>query len=674
MSKIESFNFDKENFNELKEFEFGLNWPVVYILEDGKEAYIGETNSLYRRSKEHYELPERRKLKSIHVITDNEYNNSATLDIESELIKYIAADGKYILQNGNGGLGNYNYYNRVLYKTKFEIIWENLRDKGIVKNAISDLRNSDLFKYSPYKSLTDDQLDVAKKIYRDIKSKEKNTIIVSGKPGTGKTILATYLVKYLKEQEETKHLKVGLVVPMASLRQTISKVFSKIKGLKSNMVLGPNDVAKNDYDVLIVDESHRLQRRKGIMGYGAYDNVNTKLGLPKDTTQLDWITKCSKHQIFLYDPNQSIKPADIRPADFEKLNAKKYEITTQMRVEAGADFIDFIEHVFDLKQPQKINFPGYDFKIFDDVEHMVQEIKSKDKKHQLARVVAGYAWPWHTKNGEKDFDIQIGDIKLVWNSTAQDWVNSKNAINEVGCIHTVQGYDLNYVGVIIGPELSYDKVNNKFKVDKEKYFDTNGRNGITDPTELERYVINIYKTLLTRGIKGTYIYAVDESLREYLKSVVVTQKPEIKEVKKQQKEVVSPYTPIMVEIPLVGSAPCGGPLLGEQNIEDMIPVDKNKLRPGVQYFIVRAVGDSMNKAGINEGDLVLCRYAEKAETGDKVVALLGGEYVTIKYYDKKDGRRILLPKSTNPEHQPIIPEEGDMVQGVVQEIILNIKR
>ena len=78
MSKIESFNFDKENFNELKEFEFGLNWPVVYILEDGKEAYIGETNSLYRRSKEHYELPERRKLKSIHVITDNEYNNSAT--------------------------------------------------------------------------------------------------------------------------------------------------------------------------------------------------------------------------------------------------------------------------------------------------------------------------------------------------------------------------------------------------------------------------------------------------------------------------------------------------------------------------------------------------------------------------------------------------------------------
>ena len=125
----------------------------------------------------------------------------------------------------------------------------------------------------------------------------------------------------------------------------------------------------------------------------------------------------------------------------------------------------------------------------------------------------------------------------------------------------------------------------------------------------------------------------------------------------------------MVSIPLVGSAPCGEPLLGENNIEEMIMVEKSKIRPGAKYFIVRASGDSMNKAGINDQDLVLCRYSEKGETGDKVVALLGGENVTIKYYDKKDGLRILLPKSTNSSHQPIIPEEGDIVQGIVQEII-----
>ena len=125
----------------------------------------------------------------------------------------------------------------------------------------------------------------------------------------------------------------------------------------------------------------------------------------------------------------------------------------------------------------------------------------------------------------------------------------------------------------------------------------------------------------------------------------------------------------MVRIPLVGSAPCGEPLLGEQNIEEYIMVEKNKIRPGVKYFIIRASGDSMNQAGIEDGDLVLCRYSEKGETGDRVVALLGGENVTIKFYDKKDGRRILLPKSTNKDHHPIIPEEGDSVQGIVQEVI-----
>ncbi|MDB5204515.1 MAG: hypothetical protein JWP09_543 [Candidatus Taylorbacteria bacterium] len=437
------------------------------------------------------------------------------------------------------------------------------------------------------------------------------------------------------------------------------------------MVIGPNDVVRQKYDLLIVDESHRLQRRKNIMGYGAYDTVNKNLGLDKDATQLEWIMRSSKHQIFLYDKNQSVKPSDIRPEDFQKLNAKEYTLNTQMRVEAGEEYIKFIEDIFDLRKPEKTEFKNYDFKIFDNIVSLVKEIKTKEDEYKLSRVVAGYAWPWHTKSGSKSIqkhDIEIDGMKLMWNSTAQDWVNSPNAINEVGCIHTVQGYDLNYVGVIIGPEFSYNPITKKFNVDKSKYFDTNGRNGITDPNELERYIINIYKTLLTRGIKGTYVYIVDENLRNYIKRVlnpviVVTQ------IQFNKEEVKSPYQMETIKIPLVGSAPCGNPLMGEENIEEYIDVSKNKIRPGAKYFIVRADGDSMNKAGINDGDLVLCRWAEKGETGDRVVALLGGENVTIKYYDKRDGRRILLPKSTNPQHQPIIPEEGDSVQGIVQEII-----
>ena len=677
MSEIVTFPFNKEDFDQIKSYKFGKNWPVVYILEDKKEIYVGQTVNVHYRSKQHYENPERKKLKSIHIITDEEFNVSATLDIESWLIQYILADGKFIVQNGNGGLKNHNYYDKVKYKTKFEIAWDSLKEKGIVKNTLEDLKNSDLFKYSPYKSLTEDQLFVAKQIFKDIQKNEVNTFIVNGKPGTGKTILATYLFKYLKEKDETKHLKIGLVVPMASLRKTISKVFSKIKGLKSNMVIGPNDVVKQEYDLLIVDEAHRLQRRKNIMGYGAFDNVNRAMGLGNNGTQLDWIMKSSKHQIFFYDENQSIKPSDIRPEDFKNLNAKKYKLSSQMRVEAGEEYIKFVEDIFNLKTPQKTSFGNYDFRIFDDVGEMVNEIKNKDKKHKLARVVAGYAWPWHTKPGSKsnlEHDIEINGLKLVWNSTAQDWVNSPNAINEVGCIHTVQGYDLNYIGVIIGPEFSYDNENKKFKVDKEKYFDINGRNGITDPNELERYIINIYKTLLTRGIKGTYVYVVDNNLRDYFKKVIdINDSKVVPQQTLKEQRILSPYTMELVGIPLVGSAPCGEPLLGETNIEEMIMVDKNKIKPGTNYFILQASGDSMNTAGINDSDLVLCRYSEKGETGDRVVALLGGENVTIKYYDKRDGRRILLPKSTNMSHQPIIPEEGDSVQGIVQEVIVRIE-
>ena len=135
--------------------------------------------------------------------------------------------------------------------------------------------------------------------------------------------------------------------------------------------------------------------------------------------------------------------------------------------------------------------------------------------------MAGYAWPWNTSKGKGDFDIEIEGVRLVWNSTNVDWVNSPNSINEVGCIHTIQGYDLNYVGVIIGPELSYDKESNMLVVDKNKYEDSNGKRSITDPAELERYVINIYKTLLTRGIKGTYIYIADEKLRAKFKNLIV---------------------------------------------------------------------------------------------------------------------------------------------------------
>ena len=151
---------------------------------------------------------------------------------------------------------------------------------------------------------------------------------------------------------------------------------------------------------------------------------------------------------------------------------------------------------------------------------MVNAIRSKDEEHGLCRVVAGYSWKWLSKKTKDRNDIFIDGYAYMWNSVNKDWVNSENAINEIGCIHTVQGYDLNYAGVILGNEIKYDPQTKSISIDKKNYFDLQGKTSLEDEGALKSYIINIYLTLLTRGIKGTYVYACDENLRNYLKKFI----------------------------------------------------------------------------------------------------------------------------------------------------------
>jgi len=501
----------------MKEYRFGDNWPVVYILEDGKEAYVGESVSVFNRANQHLINTNRSKLNNMFVIADDEYNKSATLDIESMLIKFMAGDGQYLLQNANHGILDANYYDRERYQAKFEIIWKELKNLKIVQNDLFQIENSDLFKYSPYKSLTEDQLQVVNNILDSIKEGKEQSYLISGEPGTGKTIVATFLMKALTYRNWSKNLKIGMVVPMTSLRTTLKRVFKKVKGLNPNMILGPNDVVRNTYDILIVDEAHRLQRRINLTNYRDFDLINSKLNLDKNTgTQLDWVMKSSKYQILFYDSAQSIKPADIQPNEFMKYKFISYRLVSQMRVKGGSDYIKYIKDILNSKQTQHIEIENYEFKLFENMHDLVRAIKRKDNEKGLSRLLAGYAWEWKT-NGKDiiDYDFEINGVKLRWNSVTKDWVNSPNAVNEVGCIHTIQGYDLNYAGVIIGPEISYDFKLKKIIIDKSKYLDFNGKRAISDPIELETYIINIYKTLLTRGILGTYVYVVDKNLHKY---------------------------------------------------------------------------------------------------------------------------------------------------------------
>lgn len=568
MAEIITKKFNMGTPTVLKNQKYGSNWPVVYILNNDKEAYIGETTDASIRSNQHLANDIRKELNKISIIGDETFNKSSILDLESFLIKYMSADKLFKLQNGNGGLQNHDYYQREMYENKFKEIWIQLKSKGLVKHDLRMIENTDLFKYSPYKSLTVDQYMIVNNILSDlaklVNKKEKGIFVVQGGAGTGKTVLGIYILKLLMQSKDSKQieieedqveqnleeilkvndaiddLKIALVIPMKNLRQTLKNVFKSIKGLKPSMVLSPHEIAisNEDYDLLIVDEAHRLRRRQNLAQYNTFDVNNKKFGLGNSGTELDWILKKSKYQILFYDENQSIKPTDIRKEKMNQLMKNKnyhpYYLTAQIRCLAGGnEYIDYVNRLFSNNKPnKKVSFKKYDLKIFDDPNKMIEEIKIKDKELGLCRNVGGYAWEWKSnkknlpaaiRNASAEkiieagyYDIDLNGKKYIWNSKDTDWINSNNSVNEIGSIHTIQGFDLNYTGLIIGNELRYDLDKEEFYIDKKHYHDHQGRASASDE-ELLEYILNIYKTMMTRGMLGTYIYACDDGLRTYFK-------------------------------------------------------------------------------------------------------------------------------------------------------------
>ncbi len=656
MNKTDLFQLNRYPFS--KEFladivlqeRGGNNWPLVYILSDekSKKAYIGETLDTVNRMTTHLKDQEKSKLTSVHLIDSELFNKSATLDIESSLIKYISADEQFSLLNGNLGLVEHNYYQKnEVYKELFSTLWDKLRANGLVKHSLEHLDNSDLFKYSPYKSLSSDQRQGLLGMLYVLLDNEVENLVVQGGAGTGKTILAIFLFKLLNSDnndinfrefagDEAEMLEVlaqikrrfpkprmALVVPMSSFRTTLKKAFKNISDLSQNMVIGPAELAKNKYDIVVVDESHRLRQRVNLGAYfHAFDKVCKVLGFDKNScSELDWVIKQSSKAILFYDPNQSIKPSDANQNDFDSLikkdNCQVQKLVSQFRVGGGNAYSEFVNDLLNNKlDDNKIyKSKAYDCLLFNSIEAFVAAIREKNQEYGLSRMIAGYSWPWISKNNAGKFDIQIKNTQLRWNSTNEDWINSPSSADEVGCIHTTQGYDLNYSGIIFGEEIYFDEVQNKIVINESKYFDKNGKNSIKDPALLKQYILNIYQTIMLRGIKGTYVYACDDALRNYLsKHIPVADMVKLEVVSINKKLIAYENA-----VPLYDMVAAAGVFSDEQTVVDseLISVPSN-VRLSEDYFACRVEGESMNKI-IPNGSICLFRKDQGGSRNGKLV-------------------------------------------------------
>lgn len=514
------------------------NWPMVYVLNNKQEAYIGQTNSVTKRMSQHKTSEDKKALNKLNIIYHPTFNSSAVTDFESKIIQFMYADGVFKILNRNEGLKNANYYSKDTYENLFTSLWSLLQERGLAKSTLDELEQSAIFKFSPYKELNADQERALESILRSIEKNAGNPILIEGEPGTGKTILGIYLLLRLKNNPKFKNKNIKIVIPQTGLRRTIQETFKHSKTLSSNDVISPYDLVKEScgfkkgeksYDILIVDEAHRLNVRQNIVNYASYDKVNRILGLEKGSPQVDWILNQAEIPIFMFDSLQKVGPAGTsRNLIEERISSRIVEhhtLESQMRIAAGNDYLNYIQNILNGENPSFRDFQNYQLKLFNSFQVFNKEFISTQKKHALTRMIAGYAWPWISKKDRGAQDIIIEGVKKRWNTEYSDWISKGftdyKYVDEIGCIHTSQGYDLSYAFVILGNDIRFNQQTQQIEIDRESYFDRNGKNNASDE-ELEQYIRNIYYVLLTRGVFGTYIYACDPCMREYLSRFIPT--------------------------------------------------------------------------------------------------------------------------------------------------------
>lgn len=355
----------------------------------------------------------------------------------------------------------------------------------------------------------------------------KQILVVEGGPGTGKSVLAINLLVELTKR--------SMVAQYVTRNATPRNIYSaKLKGdfrktHIDNLFKGSGsyiDAPKDEFDVLIVDEAHRLTEKTGYF--------------KKGENQIKEIIYAAKTAIFFIDEHQRVRLDDFGSIEEIEKQSKelcgqltRLELVSQFRCNGSDGYLAWIDDVLQIRETANVNYIGkdYDFRVYDDPNLLLKEIKKYNKVNNKSRVVAGYCWDW---NKETRADSSVPDIVIPehnfgmsWNlDNTETWAIDEDSVNEAGVIHTCQGLEFDYVGVIIGDDLVYR--DGKVQTDYTKRASTDRsifgiKKMMKEQPEkasklVDEIIRNTYRTLLTRGQKGCFVFCTDKRLADYLKN------------------------------------------------------------------------------------------------------------------------------------------------------------
>lgn len=358
-------------------------------------------------------------------------------------------------------------------------------------------------------------------------AQKKQVVIVRGGPGTGKSVIAINLLGALIARKRNVRYVSKNAAPRAVYEARLTGTFTKTR--ISNLFCGSgafvNDAA-DAYDTLIVDEAHRLNEKSGL-----YRNLGDN--------QIRELIRAARCTVFFVDDDQRVTLLDIGHTEELRRHAREQgaeitelELASQFRCNGSDGYLAWLDHTLDLRETANptLDTSEYDFRVFDDPAELHALIALKNQANNRSRVVAGYCWKWPSKKDPAAWDIEMPTFgyRRRWNLDKDGslWIVTPGSVDQVGCIHTCQGLELDYVGVIIGPDLAYRDGRIVTDATQRASSDQSVKGLKTmlkeDPARAralaDAIVKNTYRTLMTRGMKGCYVYCTDAPLAEYLRS------------------------------------------------------------------------------------------------------------------------------------------------------------